>query len=380
MNALPTIRKRSMPRHVVRAAAGKLSRFAGGVDVPLPTGESPPGRAGTTMTEVLISLMVMSIGVVSLTSLFPLSLMRSLRAAQLTNATISRYNCEAMLDADQSILAAIPANTKAIIDPIGWNEMNANHAALKDTFGNDGTNVLGTLSRTNGGRTNAADAKFLVGLPDSWTLLHKGAGSALSATSVTIANLSATLAALPANQLKVTLFKDGLARQTSVSRIVTSLSGNTVNWTDPLPGWFNSVSMVRIEQQNLNYTWLVTARKGPASPTTGKTLVSLEVATFYRRAFDIKDETGHSATFQSGSRDVVVTYTGAAPLLKKGSYVFDLENALWYGITELKGQTATSVTVVLDRPAAASSPLAGGHAVFMKGIIQVYHITDKEST
>jgi Tfp pilus assembly protein PilV len=55
------------------------------------------GRAGTTLSEVLISLLVMSIGVVSLATLFPISILRSVQATQLTNATNLRYNVEAML-------------------------------------------------------------------------------------------------------------------------------------------------------------------------------------------------------------------------------------------------------------------------------------------
>ena len=44
------------------------------------------GRCGTTLTEVLISLLVIGIGVVSVATLFPLSLTRAARATQLTAA------------------------------------------------------------------------------------------------------------------------------------------------------------------------------------------------------------------------------------------------------------------------------------------------------
>src|SRR5436190_18179248 len=41
-------------------------------------------RFGSTLTEVLVALLVMSIGLVSLTTMFPLSVLRSIKAAQLT--------------------------------------------------------------------------------------------------------------------------------------------------------------------------------------------------------------------------------------------------------------------------------------------------------
>ena len=56
-------------------------------------------RDGTTLSEVLVSLLVMSIGVVSLITLFPISVLRSAQATHLTNSANLRYNVEAMLGA-----------------------------------------------------------------------------------------------------------------------------------------------------------------------------------------------------------------------------------------------------------------------------------------
>ena len=47
-------------------------------------------RGGVTLTEVLVSLMLMSIGVVTLATLFPLAVLRAVQATQLTSATILR--------------------------------------------------------------------------------------------------------------------------------------------------------------------------------------------------------------------------------------------------------------------------------------------------
>lgn len=54
-------------------------------------------RRGTTLSEVLVSTLVMSIGVVALATLFPISVLRSIQASQLTNAAVLRYNAESQL-------------------------------------------------------------------------------------------------------------------------------------------------------------------------------------------------------------------------------------------------------------------------------------------
>src|SRR5262249_17344155 len=55
-------------------------------------------RGGATVTEALIALLIMSIGLVALAVLFPLSVLRSIKASQFTNATDVRYNAEAAID------------------------------------------------------------------------------------------------------------------------------------------------------------------------------------------------------------------------------------------------------------------------------------------
>ena len=56
-----------------------------------------PCRVGATLMDVLMSLAIMGIGIVSLAALFPLSIVRSIQATQMTHATNLRLNAEAML-------------------------------------------------------------------------------------------------------------------------------------------------------------------------------------------------------------------------------------------------------------------------------------------
>src|SRR5438128_7036080 len=55
------------------------------------------GRTGATLSEALVALLIMAIGVISLASLFPIAVLKTARANQLTTATDIRYNAEAMM-------------------------------------------------------------------------------------------------------------------------------------------------------------------------------------------------------------------------------------------------------------------------------------------
>ena len=56
-----------------------------------------PARSGVSLSEVLMSLGLMSIGIAFIAGIFPLAALRTLRATNLTNATILRFNAEAAI-------------------------------------------------------------------------------------------------------------------------------------------------------------------------------------------------------------------------------------------------------------------------------------------
>ena len=106
------------------------------------------GRAGTTLTEVLMSLMIMSIGIVGVATLFPIATMRTLEANKQTTSTIARFNAEPAIDTFVDSLGrpalihdpdgtwppagpdATPYNgitfrgRNYFVDPIGWQGFN----------------------------------------------------------------------------------------------------------------------------------------------------------------------------------------------------------------------------------------------------------------
>lgn len=119
--------------------------------------------SGVTLTEVLMSLMIMSIGVTSVAVLFPISMLRSLQATQLTNAAIVRYNVETILESQPDLIFdpdgdgdfvehfRTPARRNYIVDPSGYYTLGVDLNPFANIFGNDGTAGIGTLERFGGG-------------------------------------------------------------------------------------------------------------------------------------------------------------------------------------------------------------------------------------
>ena len=92
---------------------------------------------GVTLTEVLMSMLIMSIGVSSVAVLFPISVLRSVQATQLTNAAILMTNAKALVqmrrellfdpDGDGNLDEHIWNRTEQryIVDPSGYFEIAA---------------------------------------------------------------------------------------------------------------------------------------------------------------------------------------------------------------------------------------------------------------
>jgi hypothetical protein len=74
---------------------------------------TPEQRSGATLIEVLMALMIMSIGVVSVATLFPLALKRAVQATQLTNSQILREQVVEMLKVHPEL---IPINDRFVQD------------------------------------------------------------------------------------------------------------------------------------------------------------------------------------------------------------------------------------------------------------------------
>lgn len=167
-------------------------------------------RIGVTLTEVLMSLMIMSIGVSAVAVLFPISTLRAVQANQLTHGAIVKYNVEALLQNDPEWIVdpdrdgnlaehfQAPLSRNYIVDPLGFYTHYADgNTGFASVFGNDGTAAYGTLQRWGGGlksvfgnnHTNsAADAQALA--LAALTIANQGDGWATDIDAVPLSLIS----------------------------------------------------------------------------------------------------------------------------------------------------------------------------------------------
>lgn len=137
-------------------------------------------RRGVTLTEVLMSLMIMAIGVTSVISLFPIATLRSAQATKLTNAALLKYNVETLLqmrpelifdpDGDGNLVEHYrggAANRNYVVDPQGFfaiyqesqlrgTPTDSDNNLVASSFGYDITTNQGSpIQRFDGGIANA---------------------------------------------------------------------------------------------------------------------------------------------------------------------------------------------------------------------------------
>ncbi len=171
------------------------------------------------------------------------------------------------------------------------------------------------------------------------------------------------------------------------------VTAGLIEWTPPLPVRFDSnVGLVRIERQEIYYSWLLTVRKRASGPA------NVDVVVFNKRDFselsdqvyigdlrrftlgadgvpgsvgddnadgaadgDDVTEIGYPTSDDQPNGRVLIDwdpgkYPGgtttpvAPPPLKRGGFIYDTFNALWYQIRSIESSpTATSAVVVLDK-------------------------------
>ena len=394
---------------------------------------SSAGLRGSTLTEVLMSILVMSIGIISVATMFPLSMLRSIQANQLTASTILRYNAESQIDSNPLMifdpnddwnpalgladfetnkLITDHRNTKYIVDPLGYYYQST---TLQGYFGNDGAGAANkTLTRFPGfaiartfspypdqdgnGTPGTTDdalalARSKVTLPDTWkneleaqaTTIDSDRKVLTLASPVDLARIKDMLA--PADgkrivQVRAIVF-DAEGTQ-SQARVLTAADANatapTITWNDALPARIGTPGKVRIDVQEAKYTWMLTVRRQPL----GK--ADVDVVIFDKRSFSAEDEQVYSRTtskpvFTSDPKTADKAHvqfpSDKRPHLKKGGYVLDVAQARWYriqGIREVDaGGGKIEAELQLNQPASGN----GNAAIFLPGIVDVYPIGSK---
>lgn len=431
-------------------------------------------RSGMTLMEVLMSCAIMTIGVVMVATVFPLSTLRVLEASRQTNSTITRFSAEALLDVDplfvnnpDGIGGPAGANKPGyrvpayFVDPYGYQTFHrdASLAApigagaipttvttlLRDTWGwlppgstvnvplprrytgaslfpsNPGTTAgvsIQPYPTTNEESDSAiARAVQLVGQPDNWKVVAEGLVDPVSAvtniTSLTLDNdvdLSSVPTTFPPAPsfipvvYRAVIFDqlgDQGGRHSEIRYLTaSSASPPTVTWATPLSTRFENgnIGKVRIEQLDEVYTWALTVRRLPSGDS------NIDVVVFFKRSFNPEHEYVYPAAFRqfdlgaangsglaapgapnvddngiSGADDIaeigypknlslpaaqqsddqpttIVRVDFASlpagtdrPAFRRGGFVCDTKNGLWYRVQGMQNETDTTIELVLDK-------------------------------
>lgn len=297
------------------------------------TRQETVNRRGVTLMEVLMSVMIMGLGVIPLATLFPISVKRSAQATQLTNATILRYNAEAMLDAFPGRLLHDPdndgdrnehryTNRKYVVDPIGY--LLADDPAYRGKFGNDGQGAAyGNVLRFDAGFTAMGSGPNFFSQQDSWRVQFEGIPLSNSLTELTFdpAELTTELmtdidtnavAGYPQGIWSRIVIFDESGKQAQIRPLTSisaaDISNHALTGFTALPdnlryvaanGTTGLVSKVRIEIQEQRYTYLLSVRHQPTR------VAAVDVVVFFKRDYSPLSEVVHSVSN-------FVTYTNGA--------------------------------------------------------------------
>ncbi len=334
-------------------------------------------RRGSTLMEVMMSLLILMLGVVPLISLFVLSSARGAIATQKTAAADLRMNAETAIELYHHQIIDAPLSSSspfAVFDrPFTFDPLGAALAS--------GSSVgrFGVHRRYSGSWLTESTAAALVTSPDNWitvadgfvtkfapgTLIPGSNPPQYTPSSIDFPE-AATATLPPAISSRLSMFNSSMTAVQTRSPIL--LSGTTVTWADMLPDSFVP-QRAKIEIQDRRYTWMLTVRPTPGVPA------STDVVVFFKRSFDPVEEIQVPAMFTLGSTSATVTTT--IDRVRRGAFVFDSENALWYRIANFRDNGKGTILLNLETPATVSSPSVGGSALLLRGIVDVFPIGKK---
>ncbi|WP_166830568.1 type IV pilus modification PilV family protein [Thalassoroseus pseudoceratinae] len=372
---------------------------------------SPHKRRGVTLTEVLMAILVMGIGVVAVATMFPLSVLKSVRASHLTRAAILCVNARARVQSDPRLLADpdFDGNFKEhfsndfnrngifdrgevgedvdgdgnpdrvrrglyVVDPLGWaywTDVGISAGVPANVFGHDDDDSAAPfgIRRWSGSALNGPapdiltqlQAEQIVALPDTWETV--GEDAILPASTSTVLQLASTdldlsVVPLTGNPLaRVVLFlSTPNAGPKAVTRRIVAVNDTTktITVSPAITGVTTAnVDRVRVEFQSPKYTWMLTVH------TDMYGVSSADIVVFFNRSFDPLDERLISTPAASGfinadrnaSNVVTINWMAAAnkPNYGQNKFLYSTANGQWYRIVQVQAETATSATLVLDR-------------------------------
>jgi len=173
------------------------------------------------------------------------------------------------------------------------------------------------------------------------------------------------------------------AREATWSESMVGPLGTDVNLDGykenrPIPREFQgTIGRVLIQSKRAaDFTWMLSVRRSPDGQARNVDVVvrfgeRLKLTDEYLYPYMPVDPTlGINRNVAGTTVAVCSLPSGTEPALKRGGYMFDVANALWYRIREYEVDESNGIfRVTLEKP--ASKAFTGG-AIFLPGIIDVY--------
>jgi type II secretory pathway pseudopilin PulG len=378
---------------------------------------TPLGRQGATLTEVLMSLLIMGLGITSVFTLFPMSILRSVKSTNLTHATLLADTARDFYVYRKEQLTLPPARTSGPNSYYSHGKdylMTQGPGAVADADIPQpfvGTYVVDPLGGVNAATFGKAPGKYgevlrvanqlpnptvmsgvftdLYTSKDSWVsvldevplTVTNGGTAPNTYTQFTFASdidLNSTIST--SSRVLVTSlnnrqsFATGLDAVTPVPgpktlRLDQTLPPSLFN-TNPPP--VNNVGLVRIQNFERRYSYLMTMHRDELGQTRGQLVV------FFRREFGdsensypVDPNTGADRTIinkrlrtltvnlggtfsgrSPGPGDYVFGTWHAKPDMPTGNPAYDVIHGRWYrivGVTQTSAAPTIKYKLTLDR-------------------------------
>lgn len=274
-----------------------------------------------------------------------------------------------------------------------------------------------------------ARALQLTSQPDNWNVITEGlAVSATPIPGITTVDLDLEADLSPVNVGPGTAYRavifDIDGTRSEIRDLTSNPTGQTLAWTTPLPTWFETspsgaspnVGRVRVEVMNTVFTWALSVRKRSSGPA------NVDVVVFFKRSFQPEHELVYDAVLQrytkgadgawgvagvddnkNGSTDeyaeagypgsddqpntiVTLDYTASSnagnrdPTLRRGGWLYDTLNGLWYRIQAVQNQGDTTADLVLDRFIQRDNTVGAnqGGVIINPSVVNVFPLEIKE--
>lgn len=348
------------------------------------------GRVGATLVEVLMTLMIMGLGVTSVFTLFPLSVVRSLKASQQTNAALLAHNARELLNGQALPLDADPDSAAVLNGLPGtfWFDPYGDVESGGTTVGNPVTMPRVGLGPISSPVTSLSQIDRKLASPDSWVTLLDG--QATVATRSVDFGGSVNLADVGSNS-RVIVYSGTTSETRPLD--ATTVSGGSVSLSGTAPGVpdFSAIGTLRTRIENFErrYTWLLTITSDGNDRFQGECVV------FFRRSFHPDDEATYVTDYvynpatddPSKSRQITVTMPNTAPAPGRGDRFFGMRQlpggkyrGTWYRIVSIDSTTSGTdidYDIVVDKGYdGVSGDSTKNRTMFPRGIVDVFDFGD----